>query len=281
MVKHQQRLWIRAIDGFLPKDRSTFTVIELYRGRAMIRTGLLGALLNPFLILFEANAWDVWQQATIALVMIVYPVLLMWLYRKTGRLKLCSALYIGLTSAMVGWAQLASGTIHALYWLWFPFLIVFCVLLMGVKDAAIYATLVTMLCALIFRDNLRAGHSLGTFASMDALLANSIAQVMAIQICFILLMTAYDAIRNRAEVRAVMLHFTDTEADRLAAVGERMGSMAQDLNEQLNQFHGQLLHLDVLAKRSDTKVEDLQKLVAELQARTESLSEIADFTRSA
>jgi methyl-accepting chemotaxis protein len=54
-----------------------------------------------------------------------------------------------------------------------------------------------------------------------------------------------------------------------------MGTIAQELNEQLGQFRGQLQQMDGLAKRTDTKVEDVQKVMRELQEKTNKLSEIS------
>jgi len=279
-VKHQQRHWNRLIDGFLPKDRDKLSVIQLYRSRALVRTCLLSVLLNPFLFLFESTAWDIWQKAGIALFLAVLPIFIMWVYRATGRLKFCGSLYVLYCTAVCGWAQLTAATVHAVYWVWIPFLVVFTVLVLGVREGAVYTILATILFWLILQDNLRYGHSIGQFSDHNALFSSVLAQVILIQLCFLLLMTAYDVIRNRTEVRAVLLRFTDDEAARLATVGESMGGMAQELNEQLKQFQGQIAKLDAVAKRSDTKVEDLQTMIRELQQQTRKLSEISHSANS-
>ncbi|MDQ3235493.1 MAG: hypothetical protein M3Q07_27095 [Pseudobdellovibrionaceae bacterium] len=279
-MKHKKKLWIRAIDGFLPKERRKLSVIEQYRSRAMVRTGLLGVLLNPFLFLFESSVWDLWQKIGIALGLGAAPLFIVWMYRLTGRLKVCACIYILYCTAVCAWAQVHADTIHALYWLWISFLIVFSVLVVGVKEGGVYTGLAMILFWFVLQDNVRHGHTLGTFLDKDSLLWSMVVQIMFIQICYLMLMTAYDAIRNRAEVRAVMLRFTDDEAARLATVGERMGGMALELNEQLKQFQEQLVRMDGLAKRTDTKVDDFQKMIGELQERSHKLSEIAQSANS-
>jgi hypothetical protein len=274
-VKQQQKFWIRTIDALLPKQEQKQRVIERYRSRAMVRTALLGSLLNPCLFLFESFGFDVWQVAGIVLSLVFIPLFLVWLYRSTGWLKFCAGLYVLYCTALCAWAQLTAGTILALYWVWIPFLIVFSVLVLGVKSGAVYAVASTTVFAWILQSSARHGHTLGRFPDVDALFSSLVLQILLIQVCFFLLMVAYDVIRNRAEVRAVLLRFTDDEAARLATVGERMGTMAQELQEQLSQFQGRLEQLDGLAKRSDTKVEDMQKMMRELQDRTQKLSEIS------
>lgn len=274
-MKKQQKFWIRAIDALLPKQEQKQRVIERYRSRAMVRTALLGSLLNPFLFLFESFGFDVWQEAGIVLTLVLIPLFLVWLYRSTGWLKICAGLYVLYCTVLCAWAQLAAGTILALYWVWIPFLIVFSVLVLGVKAGAVYTVVGTAVFAWILQSSARHGHTIGRFPDADALFSSLVLQILVIQICFFLLMVAYDVIRNRAEVRAVLLRFTDDEAARLATVGERMGTMAQELQEQLSQFQGRLEQLDGLAKRSDTKVEDVQKMMRELQDRTQKLSEIS------
>lgn len=274
-MKQQQRLWVRMIDSLLPKPEQKQRVIELFRSRALVRTALLGSLLNPFLFLFESSVFDLWQQAAIVLTLACIPLFVVWLYRVTGWLKVCAGLYIFFCTVLCAWAQFAAGSIHALYWVWIPFLVVFSVLVVGVKVTAIYTALVTVLFVWILQDSARYGHTHGRFLDGDALLSSMALQLLVIQLSFLLMMVTYDVIRNRAEVRAVLLRFTDDEAARLATVGERMGTMAQELQEQLSQFQGQLEQLDGLAKRSDTQVEDVQKAMRELQDRTQKLSEIS------
>jgi hypothetical protein len=263
------------MDSFLPKQGQKPRVIELFRSRALVRTALLGSLLNPFLFLFESSVFDVWQKAAIVLTLACIPLFLVWLYRTTGWLKVCAGLYTIFCTALCAWAQFAAQTIHALYWVWIPFLVVFSVLVLGVKATAIYTAAVTGLFVWILQDSARYGHTHGRFLDGNALLSSMAMQLLVIQLCFLLMMVTYDVIRNRAEVRAVLLRFTDDEAARLATVGERMGTMAQELQEQLSQFQGQLQQLDGLARRSDTKVEDMQKAMRELQDKTQKLSEIS------
>jgi hypothetical protein len=232
-------------------------------------------LLNPFLFLFESSAFDPWQKTGIVLTLVFIPLLLVWVYRSTGWLKICGGAYVFYSSALCAWAQIAAGTVHALYWVWIPFLIVFSVLVLGVKAAAIYTALATVFFVGIMQNSAQQGHTVGRFADADALLASVTLQVLVIQLCFFLLMVAYDVIRNRAEVRAVLLRMTDDEAARLATRGERMGTIAQELQQELGQFRLQLQQLDGLAKRSDTKVEDVQTVMRELQEKTQKLSEIS------
>ncbi|HET9238021.1 MAG TPA: hypothetical protein VFO10_12255 [Oligoflexus sp.] len=274
-MKQQQKLWNRLMDSLLPKMDPKRRVIDVYRSRALVRTALLGSLLNPFLFLFESSAFTLWQTTGIVLTLVFIPLLLIWLYRSTGWLKVCGSLYVFYSSALCAWAQLMAGTVHALYWVWIPFLIVFSVLVLGVKAAAIYTGLALLFFAGIMQHAARFGHTVGRFQDADALLASITLQILVIQICFFMLMVAYDVIRNRAEVRAVLLRMTDDEAARLATRGERMGSIAQELHEELGQFRSQLQQLDGLAKRSDTKVEDVQTVMRELQAKTQKLSEIS------
>jgi methyl-accepting chemotaxis protein len=154
-------------------------------------------------------------------------------------------------------------------------MIVFSVLVLGVKTAAIYTVVATVFFVGIVQDSAHLGHTVGRFQDADALLASLTLQILVIQVCFFLLMVAYDVIRNRAEVRAVLLRMTDDEAARLATRGERMGTIAQELQDELGQFRSQLQQLDGLAKRSDTKVEDVQTVMRELQEKTHKLSEIS------
>lgn len=274
-MKPQQKLWNRLMDSLLPKLEPKRRVIDVYRSRALVRTALLGSLLNPFLFLFEFSVFDLWQKTGIVLALVFIPLFLIWLYRSTGWLKSCGGLYVVYSTGLCAWAQVAAETIHALYWAWIPFMIVFSVLVLGVRVAAIYTVLATALFVGIVNRSAQLGHTVGRFQDADGLLASMTLQILVIQICFFLLMVAYDVIRNRAEVRAVLLRMTDDEAARLAAVGERMGTIAQELNEQLGQFRGQLQQLDGLAKRSDTKVEDVQTVMRELQEKTNKLTEIS------
>ncbi len=274
-VKQEKKLWIRLIDSLLPKAEQKQRVIELYRSRAVVRTALLGSLLNPFLFLFEATDFDLWQKSGIVFLLMFFPLFLVWIYRSTGLLKLCGGLYVAYCTIFCSWAQLVAGTVHAFYWVWIPFLIVFSVLVLGIKVAAIYAAATTVLFAWILHDNARQGHTLGHFPDPDALLASTALQILLIQVCFLLLMVAYDVIRNRAEMRAVLLRFTEDEAARLATLGERMGTMAQEMQEQLGQVKAKLEQLDGLAKRSDSPVEDVQNVMRDLQEKTQKLSEIS------
>ncbi|WP_218110178.1 hypothetical protein [Oligoflexus tunisiensis] len=259
----------------MPKDWQKLSVIELYRSRALVRTGLFGALLHPFVFLFESSAWDIWQMAGIAFMLVMIPLVLMSYYRSTGRLNLCAFLYLVYCTGICAWAQIAAGTIHAMYWVWITFLIVFSVLVLGVKQGAAYTVLATGLFWFVLQNNVQYGHTIGRFSDQSALVSSLAAQVLALQVCFLLLMMAYDVIRNRAELRAVLLRFTDDEAARLATVGERMGGMAQDLQAQLAQFQQQLQSLETVAKRNDAKIEDVQKVARELQESTEKLSAIS------
>jgi hypothetical protein len=274
-VKLQKRFWIQTVDWFLPKDWEKLSVIELYRSRALVRTGLFGALLHPFVFLFESSAWGLWQMVGIALTLVLVPLFLMAYYRSTGRLNLCAFFYLLYCTGICAWAQIAAGTVHALYWIWITFLIVFSVLVLGVKQGAVYTVVATGLFWLVLQTNVQEGHTIGRFADPESLIASLAAQVLALQICFLLLMMAYDVIRNRAELRAVLLRFTDDEAARLATVGERMGGMAQDLQAQLTQFQQQMQDLEAVARRSDAKVDDLQKVVRELQESAQKLSTIS------
>lgn len=274
-MKQQQNLWIRLMDSLLPKLEPKRRVIEVYRSRALVRTALLGSLLNPFLFLFESSDFDPWQKTGLVLALAFIPLFFVWLYRTTGWLKICGGAYVFYCSGLCAWAQATAGTVYALYWVWIPFLIVFSVLVLGVKAAAIYTALATVFFVGIVHDRAQFGHTVGRFPDADALLASITLQVLVIQICFFLLMVAYDVIRNRAEVRAVLLRMTDDEAARLATRGERMGTIAQELQDELGQFRSQLQQLDGLAKRSDTKVEDVQKVMRELQDKTQKLSEIS------
>jgi hypothetical protein len=274
-VKQQQKLWNRLMDSLLPKLEPKRSLIDVYRSRALVRTALLGSLLNPFLFLFESSSFDLWQKTGLVLALFFIPLLLVWLNRSTGWLKICGGLYVFYCSVLCVWAQMTAGTVYALYWVWIPFLIVFSVLVLGVKAATIYTALTTLVFVGIVYKNAELGHTVGRFEDADALRASITLQVLVIQVCFFLLMVAYDEIRSRAEVRAVLLRMTDDEAARLATVGERMGIIAQELHEQLGQFRGQLQQLDGLGKRSDTKVEDVQTVMRELQEKTHKLSEIS------
>jgi hypothetical protein len=274
-VKSHKRFWIQTVDGFLPKDWEKLSVIELYRSRALVRTGLFGAVVHPFVFLFESSVWNLWQMLGIILLLVLTPLVLMAYYRSTGRLNVCALLYILYGTGICAWAQIAAGTIHALYWIWITFLIVFSVLVLGVKQGALYTALVTGLFWLVLQTNVQQGHTIGRFDEPHALIASLAAQILTLQICFLLLMMAYDVIRNRAELRAVLLRFTDDEAARLATVGERMGGMTQDLQAQLAQFKQQMQDLEGVARRSDAKVEDLQKVVRELQESAHKLSAIS------
>ncbi len=170
------------IDSLLPKAEQKQRVIELYRSRAVVRTALLGSLLNPFLFLFEATDFDLLQKTGIVLMLTSIPLSLVWIYRSTGWLKLCGGLYLAYCTILCSWAQLAAGTVHAFYWVWIPFLIVFSVLVLGVKIAAGYAAATILVFAWILHDNSRHGHTLGRFPDPDALLASMALQILLIQI---------------------------------------------------------------------------------------------------
>jgi hypothetical protein len=275
MVKQQQRFWIRIFDAFLPKSEQKQRVIDRYRSRAMVRTAFLGSLLNPALFLFEFPSFELWLRLSIALTLMLIPLGIVWLYRTTSWLKVSAGLYIVMGTGFCAAAQLAVGTIHALYWIWVPFFIVFSVLMLGLKSSALYTAATTVLFAWILQESAKNGHVLGLFPDAEALLASLTLHVLVIQLCFLLFMVAYDVIRNRAEVRAVLLRFTDEEAARLATVGERMGTMAQELHEQLQQFQTQLAQLEGLSKRSDTPVAEVQMVVRDMQEKSRKLREIS------
>lgn len=276
-LRYQHRFRDRTIDKFLPKHRQDWSIIDLYRSRALVRTCFLGSLINPLALLLHNDELSSAQKIMLGGVLFIVPYLVALLYRMTGNLRLSCLSYLVYTSSATLAAQYSAGTIHAPYWYWIPFLIVFCTLMLGVKTGAIYTAIVGVLCFWVMQSQANTGNSLGTFAETSQLLASIAVHAVVIQLCFWLLMIAYDSIRNRTEVRAVMLRFTSDETDRLATVGERMGDMAVQLNEQLNQFQGQLLLLDGIAKRSDTKVEDLQKATRELQDRARHLRQLSNM----
>jgi hypothetical protein len=262
-------------DAFLPKTEQKQRVIDRYRSRAMVRTALLGSLLNPCLFLLEFPDFAIWLRTGLALTLIVMPLGIIWLYRATGWLKLSAGLYVAMGTGLCAGAQMTVGTIHALYWVWIPFFIVFSVLMIGIKASTVYTAGATVLFAWILQMNAKNGHVLGAFPDAEALLSSLLIQVLLTQLCFLLLMVAYDVIRNRAEVRAVLLRFTDEEAARLATVGERMGTMAQELHEQLQQFKTQMELLEGLSKRSDTPVLEVQNVIQDMQEKSRKLREIS------
>lgn len=249
--------------------------MQLYRGRTLVQTCLLGCVLNPLLILFQNNQLDHWHQWLKGFLLSAFPLLILWVYRASGHLRVCGIVYLFISTSALTYAQIEAQTPHASYWIWYSYFIVFCSLVLGVKTGAAYTIIVSIIAIGLFREAPHLGHTLGSFDDLSGLLADRFLQTVMVQFCFWGLMIAYDVIRNRAEVRAVMIRFTHEETDRLATVGERMGSMAVQLNEQLNEFQAQLLRLDPMLKRSDTKVEDLQKETLELQKKAQSLSEIS------
>ncbi len=274
-MKHQLKRLDRALDSFLPKDRQTWTLMELYRSRALVRACVFGSMVNPLILFFATRGYGVWYQLLLSLAFGMTPLAIAFCYRLTAHVKFCGTAYLVSSSLILAWAQLSGHTLHAIYWMWFPFLIVFGTLILGVREGALFTALSLGLFGFIFFDNLPYGNSLGTFTNKENLLTSYILQVVFIQICFAALMLAYDSIRNRTEVHAIMLGFTNDETNRLAAVGEKIGGMALQLNEELGQVQGQILQLEGLAKRSDTKVEDLQKIAAVLEEKVRTLSEIS------
>gem|GEM_PF-6677784 len=276
-MKHQLKQLNRAMDSFLPKDRQTWTLMELYQSRALVRACIFGSIVNPLMLFFATPDYSIWQQLLLSFGLGLAPLCIAFCYLLTAHLKFCGVAYLILCSMVLAWAQLSSHTLYAIYWLWYPFLIVFCTLILGVKEGAVLTILSIGLFCYIFFDNLPYGNVLGTFANKENLLGSYVLQVVLIQICFAALMLAYDTIRNRTEVHAIMLGFTNDETDRLAVIGEKIDEMALQLNEELSHFHGQVLHLDVLAKRSDTKVEDLQKIAAVLQEKVRTLGAISKY----
>ncbi len=274
-MKYQRRFLAQTVDSFLPKERQKWSLMQLFRGRALVHTCLISCLLNPMIVLFQNNQLSQSHQWLLGLALFTCPLLILWAYRVSGHLRICAMSYLLLVTSSLTYAQIEAHTPHASYWIWYSYFIVLCSLVLGVKTGAAYTFILSIIAVILYRQAPALGHSLGTYDDLSGMLANRVLQTVMIQFCFWSLMIAYDVIRNRAEVRAVMIRFTHEETDRLATVGERMGSMALQLNEQLNEFQTQLLRLDPMMKRSDTKVEDLQKEALELQKKAQSLSEIS------